>query len=88
MKTVTLNEREIKVIYSLAQFSGYGHYDITVDISLNGLVKNFTATTNNMQGLDEARELEGEEKYFALYELIQYDIEESIMEWMDENPFG
>lgn len=88
MITITLNEREIKVIYALAQFSGYGHYDITVDISFGGLVKNFTATTSNMPGLDEATELEGEEKYLALYELIQHGIEESIMEWMDENPFN
>lgn len=40
--------------------------------------------TNNMPGYDDATDLEGQEKYAALYELVESQIEDEIINWIDE----
>jgi hypothetical protein len=82
MKKYNFNNQEVTVYYAGSLLAGYGHHKITVEMELNGEYKKFTATTNNMRGLDAAKELEGQEKYEALYELI--DIDAEILDWVLE----
>lgn len=66
--------------------SGYGHKKIMVDIiDENGNQKSFSSVTSNMPDFDEATDLEGQEKYEALFELIENDIEGSISGWIYSN---
>ena len=50
---------------------------------MKAITKKFNATTSNMPGYDKANDLEGEEKYFALYELIESEIENEVIEWLN-----
>lgn len=83
--TIKVNNTELKLMYASKMFSGHGHYKITV-LFLNvesGENKSFTATTSHMPGIDAASELEDtDEKYLALYELIQNNIQENIEDWV------
>lgn len=82
MKKYNFNNNDVTVYYSGSLLASYGHQKITVEIECNGEYKKFTATTNNMRGLDAAKELDRQEKYEALYELI--DIDAEILEWVLE----
>ena len=82
MKKYNFNNQEVTVYYSSSLLAGYGHQKITVEMECNGEYKKFTATTNNMRGLDAAKELDQQEKYEALYELI--DIDAEILDWVLE----
>ena len=82
MKKYNFNNQEVTVYYSGSLLAGYGHQKITVEMECNGEYEKFTATTNNMRGLDAAKELDQQEKYEALYELI--DIDAEILEWVLE----
>lgn len=86
MKAITtLNtEKEVSLNYASSMTSGYGHKKITVELECEGEYKDFSATTNNMQGFDNANDLEGDDKYIAFFELIESEIEEEIMEWLSE----
>lgn len=65
--------------------AGHGHKEITVTISSQqGEIKQFTAVTSNMVGYDNAADLEGQEKYEALFELVQPNLEDKITEWLYE----
>lgn len=77
--TTTNNTNEVKVIYADAVTSGYGHKKITVELEFKGETKKFTGITNFMPGFDAADELEGQERYEALADLI--DIDDQIAEW-------
>lgn len=71
-----------EVIYADAIFSGYGHKKVTVQLMANGETKRFSAVTNFMPGIDKAEDLEGQERYDALYDLIESDIEDQVIEWL------
>jgi hypothetical protein len=85
MKTLTtfVADKEIEIYHASAITSGYGHKKITVEISYNGEYQKFTATTNNMTSYDAASELEGADKYHALYELIETQIIDEVAEWLE-----
>ena len=80
MKKYNYNNQEVTVYYAGSLLAWYGHHKITVELECNGEYKKFTATTNNMRGLDAAKELDQQEKYEALYELI--DIDAEILDWV------
>lgn len=82
MKKYNYNNQQVTVYYAASLLAGYGHHKITVELECNGEYKKFTATTNNMRGLDAAKELDQQEKYEALYELI--DIDAEILNWVLE----
>ena len=84
MKTYTTTQsQEFTIDYASALPSGYGHQKITVSVvSENGDKKDFKATTNNMPDFDEATDLEGQEKYEALFELVEYSLDGEISEWI------
>lgn len=82
MKT-TINNKEIEIYFSSDKFTGYGHRKITVELEYKGEYKEFYATTTNMQATDNAQELEGEEKYFAHYQIIENQISDEVSEWLD-----
>ena len=80
---ITIDGKEVQIYYANAATSGYGHKKIEVKLSYEGNYETFYATTTNMPGYDASTELEGEERYIALYELIDYDIEEEVIEWLN-----
>jgi len=84
MKKYNFNNNDVTVYYSGSLLAGYGHQKITVEMECNGEYEKFTATTNFMPGFDAAQELEGQEKYEALYELIESDIDAEILDWVLE----
>lgn len=86
MKAIyTLNiEKKLNINYATSITAGYGHKKITVELECECEYKLFNATTNNMHAFDEANYLEGEEKYLAFYELIESQIEDEILEWIEE----
>lgn len=72
-------------IYSInASTSGYGHKKITVELRFENEYKKFSAVTDCMPAYDEANDLEGDERDSALYDLIDYKIEEEVNEWLNE----
>ena len=73
---------EISIDYATGSTAGYGHKEIEVEIEYKGEYKKFKATTSNMPDWDAAQDLEGGERYFALYELIETQIEDEIAEWI------
>lgn len=78
----TPNGIKFTVEYSGAIQSGYGHKRIEVTIvDEQGDVETFASTTNNMPAYDDATELEGQEKYEALYEIVSGSIDVQIDEW-------
>ena len=81
--TVLVAEKELILNHVSSISSGYGHKKITVELMYNGECKTFYAITNNMPDYDAACELEGEEKYHALYELIEHKILDEVAEWLE-----
>lgn len=86
MKVYTTNQgQEFTIDYASAITAGYGHQKITVYvIAENGDKKEFSAKTDNMLGFDEATDLEGQEKYEAFFELVEYSLDGEIAEWINE----
>ena len=81
--TVLVAEKELILNYVSSISSGYGHKKITVELMYCGECKSFSCVTNNMPGYDAACELEGNEKYHALYELIEHKILNEVSEWIE-----
>lgn len=86
MKTYTTSEIaefNYSVDYASSLTAGYGHKEISVRIvSENGEVQDFKATTSNMYDYDAAMDLEGQEKYEALFELVESQLDGEIAEWL------
>ena len=87
MKTYkTTQGQEFTIDYASAITAGYGHQKITVSVvSENGDKKEFWHKTNNMPDFDEANDLDyGQEKFEALFELVEYSLDGEISEWLSE----
>jgi len=82
MTTYTVSNEEFTVTYASASYSGYGHRNITVRVLVRGREVAFSETTNFMRRFWEADDLEGQEKYEALYELVSDSINEQLAEWL------
>lgn len=78
-----VGNKKVEIYYAMASFSGYGHKRITVELYYNGEYKEFKATTNNMPAYNEAMELEGPNRYRALYRIIEHQIFDEVCEWLD-----
>ena len=88
MKTynTTNIEASFQVTHASHLSSGHGHMKIMVDIiDENENPGSFSFVTSNMPGFDDATDFEGQEKYEALFELIENDIEDAISEWIYSN---
>lgn len=67
------------ITFANSRPSGYGHCKISVDVLFeNGKEFTFVSTTNNMPGLDAANDLEGQERYEALYLLVSSILDSNI----------
>lgn len=86
MKTYTTTQgQKFAIDYASAVTAGYGHQKITAYVIVeNGDKKEFSAKTNNMYGFDDATDLEGQDKYEALFELVEYALDGEICEWLSE----
>lgn len=86
MKTYTTTQgQEFTIDYASAITAGYGHQKITASVvSENGDKRDFSAKTNNMPDFDDATDLEGQEKYEALFDLVDYSLDGEISEWLYE----
>ena len=83
METTFIGNKEIEIYRAIAIPTGYGHKKITVELYYNSEYKKFSGTTNNMRAYDAAIDLEGGERYFALYELIEDEILDEVSEWLE-----
>lgn len=84
MKTITFLNTELGINFTQALTSGHGHKKITLELCLQGEYKTFSATTSNMPDYDDATELEGEDKDEALFNIVSYQLEDQIDEWIVE----
>ena len=86
MTTFTTSyEQEFTVDYASSLPSGYGHRKISVEIVSDcGSRKTFSRITSNMPDFDEAENLEGQEKWEALFGLVESSLECEISEWLFE----
>lgn len=84
MKTYkTATGHEFTVDYANAFTAGYGHKEIPfVLVNQNGDGKGFVSVTSNMIDFDKADELEGQEKYEALFDLVKTQLDDQISEWL------
>lgn len=82
--TITINNTELELTYATAISSGFGHKKVSVTFydynNSESIV--LSATTNNMRAFDAASELEGDEKYEALYNIIAADIQDQLEEFV------
>ena len=81
--TININGKELDITYATAISSGHGHKKISVSFydyeNSESIV--LSATTNNMPAFDRASDLEGQEKYRALYEIIEMQIQDQLEEF-------
>ena len=82
--TSEIAEFEYIISHASSLSSGYGHREIFVTVNHEGQEKDFKAVTSNMHDYDEASDLEGQEKYEALFELIESKIAGQIAQWIYE----
>jgi hypothetical protein len=84
MKNYESNGKIFNVTHASALTYGYGHKKITVELTeTTGETKTFSATTSYMPGYDAACDLEGQDKFDALYELISGQISDEVYEWLE-----
>lgn len=83
MKTYQIEGKEVYVYHASALSSGYGHKKITVELveEFSGESMKFSATTSNMTDYD-AIDMEAQDRYEVLYELIDSKIEDNVYEWL------
>lgn len=84
MKSINFLNTELEINYTQASTAGHGHKKITVELCLQGEYKTFSATTSNMPDYDDATELEGEDKDEALFNIVSYQLQDQIDEWIIE----
>lgn len=78
---------ELKLSYADAKFTGYGHYQVSVELMYKGKEKTFKATTTNVEAIDASREAgieSWEDSKTLLYESVKYKIEDQVQDWMSE----
>lgn len=73
-------------LYSISSLpSGYGHRQIKAELLFEGQSKTFSETINNMSGYDEAMDIEDySERQKAIFELIEYAIQDEVLIWIQE----
>ena len=87
MKTFTTTQgNKFTVDHAQSLFAGSGHQKITVylESSEYGEFKIFCRTTSNMPAFDRANDLTGQDKYEALFQIVGWDLEDLIDEWINE----
>lgn len=82
--SININGKELDITYATAISSGHGHKKISVSFydyeNSESIV--LSATTNNMPAFDRASDLEGQEKYRALYDIIEMQIQDQLEEFI------
>ena len=84
MKSINFLSTDLEINYTQATTAGHGHKKITVELCFQGEYKTFFATTSNMPDYDEATELECEDKDEALFNIVSYQLQDQIDEWIIE----
>lgn len=84
--THTIAGKEVELIHAYTEFAGYGHRKVAVELYYNWQYKKFAATTTRVDLVEEAEEMKYlEERYAALYSIIDTDIADEVSEWMQEH---
>ena len=84
MTQVKIADKTLELCYANSMTYGYGHKSVMVQLYYNGMYKDFAATTNRVDLTDDASELEGDERYLALYNIIDGQIEHLVIDWIEE----
>ena len=75
-------QEELILTHVSEKYSGYGHRTITAELEYRGETNSFSHTTNDMPSFDKAKGIKGyEERQLAYFGLIDYQIEDAIVEW-------
>lgn len=82
-KTHKLAGKRFEIAYAGCLSTSFGKYDIEITICRLENTKKFTAHTNDSEGVDNAAEKTGAEKYEALYKLVESQLEKPITEWIE-----
>lgn len=78
----TPSGNKFTIDYSSVAHVGNGHVKISVTIvDEQGDMETFEETTHNMPAYDRANNLDGQEKYEALYDIVSSSIDAQIDEW-------
>lgn len=81
-KYTTSAGHEFNVEYATAIPAGYGHKAISIDLVSGKKSQSFYETTDNMPDFDNANDLESQERYEALFDLVKYKLDSEINEWL------
>ena len=84
MTQITINQKSLELHYANFITSSYGHKKVIVELFYSGQYKVFSAITTRVDLTDDASELEGDERYMAIYEIIDIEIQDQVIEWMEE----
>lgn len=76
------NEFKIDHAYSLPH--GHGFKQIIVTVVFDDKKTEMKTLTNNMPAYDDAMDLDGQEKYEALFRLVSHILDCHIENWIDE----
>ena len=88
MESITLQngtEANFELVHASTSFEGHGHYGVQVELSYGDTgVKVFQTVTTDMEFIDSLRndEMTSEEKHEAIYQHIDYKINEEVSEWI------
>ena len=88
VKTYNIAGQTVFVKHASALTAGYGHKKINVELCIDAYPhesKVFSSTTDFMPGFDRANDLEDQERYNALFELIENNIIGRVEEWLIES---
>ena len=77
------NGIEVQLSHASSIFAGYGHKKITVSLYCEGNSEEFWATTPVFDEATRIKEDDYEAYQLALYRLIENDIEDEIIEWVN-----
>lgn len=86
MNTFSTSQDQIFTVnYAYSKHNGSGNKKILVEIaSDSGDLKIFSSFTNDMPAYDSANDLEGQEKWEALYVIISDNIDDEVSDWLYE----
>lgn len=74
--------KAMKVTHATAKKTAYGRFEITATIQDDDFnEKEFSAETTNTHDLDRVSDLEGKERYTALFSLIENKVKKEVDSW-------
>lgn len=84
MKIHSVQNYDIQIKHASICFLNNGQKKIFIDVKYRDKLEPFFTITSNHKAIDNVRSLNGNERYDALYKIIDKQIEGEILEWISE----